>query len=118
VGGALTVTLLDGYVPQAGDTFEFISAGAVSGEFGSVTMPGLPPPLEWDVVYDTESVELRVPRSGDLDGDGSVGVLDFLLLLAAWGPCPDPCPPSCAADLDGDCEVGVSDFLLLLTNWG
>jgi hypothetical protein len=25
---------------------------------------------------------------GDLDGDGEVGILDFLKLLGAWGPCP------------------------------
>ena len=27
-------------------------------------------------------------RFGGLDGNGDVGVNDFLLLLAAWGPCP------------------------------
>jgi hypothetical protein len=55
---------------------------------------------------------------GDLDGDGAVGITDFLALLAAWGPCADPCPPSaCPADLDGDCTVGISDFLALLANW-
>ena len=47
-----------------------------------------------------------------------VGITDFLMLLAVWGPCPDPCPPSCAADLDGDCTVGITDFLMLLANWG
>jgi predicted outer membrane repeat protein len=57
-------------------------------------------------------------RSCDLDGSGDVGVTDFLQLLAAWGDCPDPCPPSCPADFDGDCEVGVTDFLILLANWG
>jgi uncharacterized protein (TIGR03437 family) len=56
--------------------------------------------------------------TGDLDRDGSVGVLDFLALLAAWGPCSAPCPPSCAADFDSDCEVGVTDFLILLASWG
>ena len=55
---------------------------------------------------------------GDLDGDGFIGITDFLLLLSAWGPCPDPCPPSCNADLDGDCNVGITDFLILLGNWG
>ena len=55
---------------------------------------------------------------GDLNGDGIVGILDFLDLLAAWGPCPEPCPPSCPADLDGDCSVGITDFLTLLANWG
>ncbi len=54
---------------------------------------------------------------GDVDGDGIVGILDFLALLAAWGPCDEPCPPSCAADLDDDCDVGIVDFLLLLANW-
>ncbi len=54
---------------------------------------------------------------GDLDGDGIVGINDFLLLLGLWGPCPDPCPPSCDADLDGDCTVGITDFLILLANW-
>ena len=58
------------------------------------------------------------PLLGDIDGDGIVGIADFLMLLAAWGPCPDPCPPSCPADLDGDCTVGINDFLILLANWG
>ncbi len=25
---------------------------------------------------------------GDINGDGTVGIVDFLQLLAAWGPCP------------------------------
>jgi hypothetical protein len=54
---------------------------------------------------------------GDIDGDGLVNVNDFLLMLAAWGDCPDPCPPSCPADLDGNCSVDVNDFLILLANW-
>ncbi|MHC4652941.1 MAG: hypothetical protein ACYTES_19035 [Planctomycetota bacterium] len=58
------------------------------------------------------------PVFGDLDGDGVVGLVDFELLLDAWGPCPPPCPPGCAADLDGDCEVGILDFLMMLANWG
>ncbi len=49
----------------------------------------------------------------DLDGDGNVGITDFLLLLEAWGPCPD-----CGADLDADDEVGIIDFLDLLASWG
>ena len=51
----------------------------------------------------------------DLDGDGIVGITDFLWLLAAWGPC-DDCD-HCPADLDNDCTVGVTDFLLLLASW-
>lgn len=54
---------------------------------------------------------------GDLDGDGQVGIVDFLTVLGTWGPCPAPCPPACPGDLDGDCTVGVTDFLALLGAW-
>ena len=54
---------------------------------------------------------------GDLDGDGIVGINDFLQLLANWGACPSFCPPSCVADLNGDCFVGIDAFLLLPANW-
>ena len=51
----------------------------------------------------------------DLDGDGVVGIVDFLALLAAWGPCNEDC---CIADVDLDGDVGINDFLILLANWG
>jgi hypothetical protein len=56
--------------------------------------------------------------AADLDGNGAVGIVDFLLLLMSWGPCPGPCPPYCGGDMDGDCDVGFSDFLALLAGWG
>jgi bacillopeptidase F len=49
----------------------------------------------------------------DIDNDGSVGVNDFLMLLAAWGP-----NPGHPADIDGDGVVGVLDFLEILAGWG
>ncbi len=59
----------------------------------------------------------------DLTGDGVVGILDLLDLLAAWGDCAAPCPPTCVADIatpggpGADCTVDILDFLLLLANW-
>lgn len=50
---------------------------------------------------------------GDVDGDGIVGITDFLDLLFAWGP-----NPGHPADLDGDDVVGIIDFLDLIANWG
>ena len=52
---------------------------------------------------------------GDLDGDGVVGINDFLDLLAAWGACTETC---CLADLNLNGNVGVLDWLLMLVNWG
>jgi hypothetical protein len=76
---------------------------------------GSTPPDPHSFLYAIEVGDGSV-TTGDLDGDGAVGVNDFLILLGAWGPCPPPCP-QCAADLDGDCQVGVNDFLILLANW-
>ncbi len=53
------------------------------------------------------------PCVGDLDYDGNVGINDFLLLLAAWGP-----NPGHPADVDGDDAVGINDLLALLAAWG
>ena len=50
----------------------------------------------------------------DVDNDGDVGIGDFLLVLAQWGPC----PPECLGDVDGDDSVGILDFLLVLASWG
>lgn len=55
---------------------------------------------------------------GDLNEDGHVNVTDLFQLLAAWGDCPQPCPPSCAGDLNDDCTIDVSDLFQLLANWG
>ena len=61
---------------------------------------------------ETGSVD-ACPCPWDLDAGGSVGILDLLTLLAAWGPNPeDP------ADFDGDGDVGILDLLTLLANWG
>lgn len=49
--------------------------------------------------------------SGDLTGDGLVGVDDLLIVIADWGQAGG------AADLDGDGEVGVNDLLIVLEAW-
>jgi hypothetical protein len=52
------------------------------------------------------------PLLGDLDGDGFVGITDFLILLTEWGQTASP------ADLDNNGIVGINDVLILLANWG
>ncbi len=63
----------------------------------------------------TDAIEVRLPP-GDIDGDGVVGINDFLIVLGRWGACP-PSPDPCPADLDGDGVVGIGDFLLVIGNW-
>ena len=66
-----------------------------------------------DTFVQLVGVAIDSPCVGDLDCDSSVGVTDFLLLLAVWGTNPGG-PP----DFDGDGDVGITDFLELLARWG
>jgi hypothetical protein len=75
--------------------------------------PATTPAVEIDALSDVSPDA----RPADLDGDGVVGILDFLLMLGSWGPCPES-PACCRADLNGDNTVSVGDFLLLLGAWG
>lgn len=49
--------------------------------------------------------------SGDLDGDGYVGITDLDLVLADWGNFSSP------ADADGDGTVGQADLDIVIANW-
>ncbi len=46
----------------------------------------------------------------DYDGDGFVGINDFLFVLGNWG--------TPAGDIDGDNDTGIAEFLSVLGNWG
>ena len=116
VGGSLTVSLVDGYVPRFGDAFGVLAAASIDGMFETLTLPALDAGLTWHFNQDADSIDLLVTTVGDLDGDGVVGINDFLLLLAAWGACPAP-PAVCPADFDGDGTVGINDLLILLAQW-
>lgn len=50
--------------------------------------------------------------SGDLDGDGFIGVTDLDLVLASWGT------SHAAADADGSGTVGQGDLDIVLGQWG
>jgi T5SS/PEP-CTERM-associated repeat protein len=115
IGGSLLVSLVDGFIPAAGDSFTIVSAGTLLGAFESVTLPELGPSLTWQTTQDGSELVLQAIGSGDLDGNGTVNIADFLSLLKSWGPCPSK--GDCPADLDGDGEVGIADFLLLLAAW-
>jgi len=51
--------------------------------------------------------------TGDLNCDGTIGVIDLLQLLASWGACND-----CSADINASGAVDTNDLLTLLANWG
>jgi len=67
-----------------------------------------------DQCFRTWAVCIECPA--DLNGDGTVDVVDLLLLISQWGECPPEGP--CLGDLDESGVVDVLDILSLLGAWG
>ena len=79
--------------------------------FNATLTPADNDQIEWGsgmfIAYATTAL------SGDVNGDGTVGLTDLVAVLAAWGPC----PPPCAADLNSSGAVDLADLLLVLAGW-
>ncbi|MHC4126863.1 MAG: hypothetical protein ACYS1E_06665 [Planctomycetota bacterium] len=63
----------------------------------------------------TEALDFArpAPCPWDLNGNDNVDVVDLLVVIANWGPC-----PGCPADFDDDGLVNVVDLLVLIANFG
>jgi T5SS/PEP-CTERM-associated repeat protein len=83
LAGTLEVSLLDGYMPMAGDSFQILTAGGGrTGMFGTEILPALAVGLEWDVQYNPNSVVLAVTAPGligDYNDDGAVDAADYVV---------------------------------------
>jgi hypothetical protein len=85
LGGALNVSLLNGFMPQAGDMFDILTAaGGISGTFASSMLPALTGDLFWTIIYGPSLVELTVEAPtpvlpGDFNSDGVVDAGDYVL---------------------------------------
>ena len=112
-GAGLLVHDID---PKTGTIELFASYDTPGSNWGVYPFLGQDRILLSDIGGGLNIVRVGTDVLGDLDGDGSVGVKDLLILLGDWGPCAD-CD-DCLADLDDDCTVGEKDLLILLGNWG
>ncbi|MDG2291030.1 MAG: dockerin type I domain-containing protein, partial [Phycisphaerales bacterium] len=71
--------------------------------------------MTWQGVasIDITNDDCMTPCLGDVDGDGSVNVVDLLAVISAWGPCEE-----CDADIDANGLVDVTDLLTIISAWG
>ncbi|GIV18462.1 MAG: hypothetical protein KatS3mg023_0213 [Armatimonadota bacterium] len=56
--------------------------------------------------------------NGDCDGDNEVTLLDFGIVVSAFGSTPNDPNWDPRADLDGDCEVTLLDYGIVVRNFG
>ncbi len=91
--GQLQIELVEGYVPDAGDVFELISADTCIGDFSSIDLSSDGLCVEdFELIYEADRVLLRFnsagARLGDVNLDGAINFLDiqpFIEVLTSTG---------------------------------
>ncbi len=71
--------------------------------------------IELGTLQDIGYTLLVTDLTGDLDGDGFVGITDLNIVLGAWNQNVPPGDP--LADPSGDNFVGIEDLNIVLGNW-
>jgi hypothetical protein len=64
------------------------------------------------IIGEDDIIIINPPVPGDANGDGMVGILDVLVVIADWGPC-----DGCSGDQNGDGQASILDILLIIANW-
>lgn len=87
--GFLIVSLINGFPPAAGQTFDILDWGSVSGAFQSISLPSLSPGLAWNRSQLYTTGTLKVGYEGDFDLDGDVDGADLLVWQRGGSPTPN-----------------------------
>jgi T5SS/PEP-CTERM-associated repeat protein len=118
LAGTLDVELgLNGgnpFVPQLGDTFQFLTAGGgVVGKFTTADLPTLAAGKMWQVRYSATATTLVVKLAGDYNDNGVVDAADYTVWRNLLGATLDP-----RADGDTNGIVNIADYNIWKANFG
>ncbi len=116
LSGTLNVSLLSGFAPSAGNTFEIITAGGgISGEFASAVLPALTG-LMWQLDYQPNALALVVAIPGDYNHNGAVDAADYVV----WRKTLGQTGPGLAADGNGNGngQIDSGDFDIWRAHFG
>lgn len=87
IGGALSVSLLGGFMPAVGSSFDLMDWGTLAGTFSSINLPTLAAG-QWDTsqLYNTGVLSVvPSPLAGDFNSDGTVDAADFVVWRKGLG---------------------------------
>jgi fibronectin-binding autotransporter adhesin len=87
LSGALNVSLINGFIPSLGNTFDILDWGSKTGAFASVSLPGLNGGLAWNLAQLYTAGTLSVVSSnllpGDFNRDAQITAADIPAMLKA-----------------------------------
>jgi hypothetical protein len=85
LGGTLRVSLIDGFSPAIGNSFDILDWSTLSGRFASIQLPPLAAPAGWDIsqLYTTGVIAATNYIKGDVDRSTHVNISDVGALETA-----------------------------------
>jgi len=114
--GLLSVTLLGGFIPNIGNSFDILTAGTgIAGAFSSVAFPTIPN-VGLGITYSANTVTLNAGLLGDLNSDGLVDILDLNIVLTHWNT-NTTAGVWLGGDPTGDGFIDILDLNVVLGNW-
>jgi T5SS/PEP-CTERM-associated repeat protein len=116
LSGDLNVSLLGGFAPTSGQSFEILTAaGGIGGTFDAVTLPALAGGLHFNLAYNPTAVTLAVAGIlGDYNRNGNVDAADYVL----WRKSLSQLGPPLAADGNNNGLIDPADFTIWRANYG
>ncbi len=117
LAGDLSVSLVDGFQPTLGDSFQIVTAGGGrSGTFATENLPAASGFLDWDVVYTSNAVTLAVvpALTGDYNANGVVDAADYVV----WRKTLSQAGTALAADGNRNGTIDSGDYDVWRTNFG
>ena len=108
---ALEVSLINGFTPSIGQTFDILNWGLLNGEFSSLSLPALPS-AAWDTsqLYVNGTLKVVAPNvNGDFNGNGFVDSNDLNGWKFGFGKTTGA--TKAQGDADGDGDVDGADFM-------
>ena len=115
---ALEVSLINGFTPSIGQTFDILNWGSLNGQFSSLSLPALPG-RAWDTsqLYQNGTLRVVAPTvNGDFDGNGFVDSNDLNGWKSGFGKATGATKSQ--GDADGDGDVDGADFMAWQRGFG
>jgi fibronectin-binding autotransporter adhesin len=104
--GVLAVQLVNGFTPSAGNAFDILDWGGLSGTFQSINLPALGAGLMWNATHLYTNGVLSVTLVGDYNGNGIVDAADYTV----WRDTLGQSGTGLAADGNANKQIDSGDF--------
>lgn len=115
---ALEISLINGFTPSIGQTFDILNWGSLNGQFSSVSLPSLAG-ASWDTsqLHVNGTLKVIAPTvNGDFDGNGFVDSNDLNGWKSGFGKTTGATKSQ--GDADGDGDVDGADFMAWQRGFG